>query len=201
MDAQLYINYLTGIATLMNWISQQESEGYHFDYAPNQIIFNEQITRRFLIGVPHNKLFGKNPFIACQNPEISFLQFLNVSRVIIRDNDPYLHLIISGVAGDNIQFPNIAPFVLSLYVDIHDKISFLKSHALLDCRSFWIDDHSASNDIVISHHDILWTRPVIFLSEKSSLLDSEELLDGPSFKDLLSIKDQTLKNLKQIQSH
>lgn len=185
MNGKQYLEHMAGIANLLEWTIANERIGYQFLYESDRIILDEQITRRFLIGVPKSKKFGKAPFIAAQKREAVFLRLLNITRAIVRDNDPQLHLVVSGVRGDGQNYPDLPPFVISLGFDHPDKGAIISQSNSLDCRGFWIDDNGT---IEVGTKAVLWNKPLITLPEKTPLLDDVDQTDGPSFEDLIRMK-------------
>lgn len=185
MNGKQYLEHMAGIANMLEWIIVNEKQGYRFEYEKDRIIFNEQVTRRFLIGIPKNKKFGKFPFIAAQKREAVFLRLLNITRVVIRNNDPQLHLVVSGIRGDGENYPDLPPFILSLCFDHPDKGAIISQAQSLDCRGFWIDD---AGNMEIGTKAVLWSKPLFSLPAATVLLDEIDHTDGPSFEDLIRMK-------------
>ena len=185
MNGKQYLEHMAGIANFLEWMIINEKSGYSFSYEPTRVILDEQVTRRFLVGIPKNKKNGKFPFLAAQKREAVFLRLLNITRVIIRKNDPHLHLVISGVQGDAENYPDLPPFIISMCFDNPEKGQIISQARSLDCRGFWIDDN---NSIEIGAKAVLWTKPLLFLDESAALLDEVDITEGPSFEDLIRMK-------------
>lgn len=185
MDGKKYLEHMAGIASLMEWMIANEKLGYHFHFDGERLVCDAQVTRRFLIGVPRSKKFGKYPFLAAQRREAVFLRLLNISRCVIREGDPHLHLIVGAVLGDGSQYPDLPPFVLSLAFDHTEKAEVIARSAQLDCRGFWLDDNGA---IEIGTKAILWNLPLISMPAKATLLDASDHPNGPTFEDLIRLK-------------
>ena len=176
---------MAGIANLLEWIIVNEKAGYSFNYTPIGITFDEQVTRRFIIGIPRSKKFGKNPFLGTQRREAVFLKLLNITRAVIRENDNHLHLIASGLKGDGLNYPDLPPFVISMAFDNKEKAAIIAQAAAIDCRGYWIDDN---NQIEIGAKAIIWSKPLLTLPEKAELIDSVDETDGPTFSDIIRMK-------------
>lgn len=193
MNGPQYLQHLAGITNLMQWMHANETAGYDFKVVQDQIIFNDIVSNRFIIGVPRNQKWGKRPFLGVQKEEGVFLGLLNISRLVTREKDSKLHLIVPScqaqVSEDHAdQYPPLPPFVISLTLDHPDKIEALKITDHLDCRSFWIDD----GNVEIGNKSLLWTHPIFHLQENAPLLTAEDLDDGLQFSDLLNLKNQAL---------
>lgn len=176
---------MAGIANLLEWIIVNERLGFEFSYENDRLILNEQITRRFLVGIPKNKKFGKFPFIAAQKREAVFLRLLNITRAIVREQEQQLHLVVSGLSGDGQNYPDLPPFIISLGFDHPDKGAIISQACNLDCRGFWIDDNGT---VEIGTKAILWTKPLVSLPAGTQLLADIDQTDGPSFSDLIRMK-------------
>ena len=185
MNGTQYLEHMAGIANFLEWMIINEKNGHRFTYEATRVILDEQITRRFLVGIPKHKKNGKFPFLAAQKREAVFLRLLNITRVIVRNNDSHLHLVISGMQGDNENFPDLPPFVISLRFDNKEKGQIISQATSLDCRGFWIDDN---NSVEIGTKAVLWTKPLLFLDEKAELLSDVDITNGPSFEDLVRMK-------------
>jgi hypothetical protein len=185
INGKQYLEHMAGIANLLEWIIVNERDGYRFVYERDRLVLDEQVTRRFLIGVPKNKKFGQHPFIAAQKREAVFLRLLNITRAIVREGDQHLHLVVSGVRGDGQDYPDLPPFVLSLGFDHPDKGSIIAESNRLDCRGFWIDDNE---QIEIGAKAVLWNKPLLSLPATMQLLDDIDRTEGPSFEDLIRMK-------------
>ena len=185
MNGKQYLEHMAGIANLLEWIIVNERLGYSFEYEPDRVVLDEQVTRRFLIGVPKNKRFGKFPFIAAQKREAVFLRLLNITRAIVRESDAHLHLVVSGVQGDGENYPDLPPFILSLGFDHPDKGSIIAQASNLDCRGFWIDEDGT---IEVGTKAVLWNKPLLHLPAGVALLDEIDHTDGPSFADIIRMK-------------
>lgn len=185
MNGKEYLEHLAGIASLMEWMLTNEKAGYTFRPEGDQLVFNEQVTRRFIIGVPRSKRWGKFPFLGAQRREAVFLRLLKIGRVAIRDADTKLHLIIPSIRGDGANYPDLPAFVISLTFDHSDKATILKQTKELECRGFWIDDNGS---VEIGNKAKLWSLPLLNLPKNAPLLDDQDHSDGPSFKDLMMMK-------------
>jgi hypothetical protein len=176
---------MAGIANLLDWIIANERIGYKFTYEQDRIIFNEQITRRFLVGIPKSKRFGKFPFFAVQKREAVFFRLLNITRTIVRESDTQIHFIISGVSGDGSNYPDLPPFVMSLCFDHPEKGEIISQATAIDCRGFWIDDDGT---IEVGTKAILWNKPLLRTPADTPLLQQNDQTNGPSFQDLIRMK-------------
>lgn len=185
MDSKQYLEHMAGVANLLEWIISNERDGHTFRYEEDRIILDEQITSRFLIGIPRSKKFGQHPFIAAQKREAVFLRLLNITRAIVRDEDSSLHLVVSGIRGDGQDYPDLPPFVLSLGFDHPEKGSIMAQSNSLDCRGFWIDDNQ---NVEIGSKDVVWNKPLLTLPKNTQLIDDIDRTDGPSFQDLIRMK-------------
>lgn len=185
MNGKQYLEHMAGIANLLEWIIANEKMGYDFQYEDDRVVLNEQITQRFLVGVPKNKKFGRHPFIGAQKREAVFLRLLNITRAIVRERDSHLHLVVSGVKGDGANYPDLPPFALSLAFDHPEKCGILSQAQSIDCRGFWIDQNDA---IEIGSKAILWNKPLLMLPAAAPLLDKIDQTDGPTFSDLIRMK-------------
>lgn len=185
MNGTQYLEHMAGIANLLEWIIVNERLGYEFRYEADRIIFDEQVTRRFLIGVPKNKKFGKHPFLAAQKREAVFLRLLNITRAIVREDDPHLHLVISGVQGDGENYSDLPPFVISMAFDHPEKASIIAAGGSLDCRGFWIDDNGAAE---VGTKAVLWNKPLLAMPADLPLIDEVDHTSGPSFEDIIRMK-------------
>lgn len=185
MNGKQYLEHMAGIANLLEWIIVNERLGYAFRYEADRLVLDEQITRRFLIGVPKNKKFGKAPFLAAQKREAVFLRLLNITRAIVRDGDPYLHLVISGVQGDGENYSDLPPFVISMAFDHPEKAAIIAEGGTIDCRGFWIDDNG---NIEVGTKAILWNKPLLSMPNTLPLLDEIDHTQGPTFEDIIRMK-------------
>jgi hypothetical protein len=185
MNGKQYLEHMAGIANLLEWIIVNEKLGYDFHYEDDRVILNEQITSRFLIGVPKSKKFGRHPFIATQKREAVFLRLLNITRLIVRQGDYHLHLVVSGVKGDGETYPDLPPFVVSLAFDHPEKSDIISQAQSIDCRGFWIDENDS---IEIGSKAILWNKPLLMLPAGAPLLDKFDETDGPTFSDIIRMK-------------
>lgn len=185
MNGKQYLEHMAGLANLLEWLVINEKLGYQFGYEDDRLILDEQVTRRFLIGVPKKRKLGENPFVAAQKREAIFLRLLNITRAVIRDGDRHLHLVISGVKGDGENYSDLPPFILSLAFDLEEKGSILSQARALDCRGFWIDENGESE---VGGKAVLWTKPLITVPSGMSLLEASDHTDGPTFSDIIRMK-------------
>lgn len=185
MDSKKYLEHTAGIANLLEWLVINEKLGYQFVYERDRVVFDAQVTRRFLIGVPKSKKFGSCPFIAAQRRESIFLRLLNITRAIVREGDNHLHLVISGVKGDGQTYSDLPPFVLSMAFDNSEKGVIISQANTLDCRGFWIDEQG---NVEVGSKAILWKKPLLALPADLPLLDKIDHTGGPSFSDIIRMK-------------
>lgn len=185
MNGKDYLEHLAGIASLMEWMLANEKAGYTFRPQGDELCLNEQVTRRFIIGVPRSKRWGKHPFLGAQRREAVFLRLIKISRVAVREDDSKLHLIVPSMRGDGQNYPDLPAFVISLAFDHIEKAKILTQTRQLECRGFWIDE---GGEVEIGSKAMIWSLPLISMPKDAPLLSPEDHSEGPSFKDLIRMK-------------
>lgn len=185
MNGKDYLEHLAGIASLMEWMLANEKAGYRFRPQGDELCLDEQITRRFIIGVPRSKRWGKSPFLGAQRREAVFLKLLKIGRAVVREGDSKLYLVVPTMRGDGMNYPDLPAFVVSLAFDDAEKAAILSQTREIECRGFWIDDNG---QVEISSKSMIWTLPLNSLPKDAPLLTDEDQSDGLSFKDLIRLK-------------
>ena len=184
MESVKYLKHAAGIAALIEWMKQNRRLGYEFSHSAHSVACCANVARRFLIGTPVNKKFGKNPFFAIQRPEASFLSLLAVSKVAFVQDKPALHIVCPMVRGDDKEYPDLPAFFIEFAFNSIDKAEVFQKAKNIHCCPFWFDDGKTS----IALKDKIWTAPVAWLAPSEPILTDKELRSAVDFKELMRRK-------------
>lgn len=181
------------MSSLLEWLYLHKKSGYKFLQYEHGIVLDLQFANKFLLGIPKNKKWGKNPFIAVQRREAIFLNLLNIDKILIKKQSPKIHFLCKGIPGLGSQFPSIPPFYITLTLDVAQKSDTISLSKNIDLRGYWFDD----GNIEIATNEVVWSRPIEIISSEKEILShmniGQENENNPetSIKSLFSIKIPT----------
>ena len=184
-NARTYLEHLSGMAALVEWLAEGKRAGIDFDVTPTAVSIPNRASNRFCLGVPRSRRWGRHPFIAVQRREALFFKLLKIARAVIVRGDNKIHFITKAVRGDQENYPDIPPFVISVSMDSHDKTAMLSSAKSIQCRGFWFND---MGEIEISIKAVFWSVPISVVEKGAPLLTAADMSEGPSLSELVRMK-------------
>lgn len=138
--SEQYLLHAAGIYAMLAWVEDQKNSGTPVNITNQTIFFHPLTSRYFSIGVSKNKKLAKNPFLAIQPNEASWMKLIQWDKFYIKERDLHLYLVSKLIRGDGIEFPDIPPLAVAISFDTLDKINLLKEIGTIDGREYYKED-------------------------------------------------------------
>lgn len=188
-NSDKYLLHCSGLYTMLAWMNEQQNNGLACKIA-NQMIYSHPLAARlFSLGISKNKKIGNVPFFAIQPNENKWFSLIDWKHICIRERDLHLYFISNLVKGNNIDYPDIPPFVFAISFDTLDKIKLLEKIKQLDGREYRMDEEG---QIKINFHSKIFSLPVITKYYDEVIL---EPIEGyVNYTELMRQKEHYLQN-------
>ena len=186
--AKKYLIHCAGIYTMLAWIEEQNQLGTGSSVSKQIIYVPPLASRYFSLGISRHKK-AKLPFLAIQPNESSWMKMITWDKIYIRRNDRHLYLVSSSVKGDEVEFPDIPPFVLAITFDTWEKLQLLSGITHLDGREYYQDDNG---QIQINYHARIFNLGIKFIEEHDNIIAEEKL---KTYRDILLDKEKELQSV------
>lgn len=166
-----YLDHLTGISSLVLWLDELERAGFSYRIDGHLVILSDAISKRFCIGVPSHRSFGRYPFLAVQPREARFMRLIRFTKAVVYPDSRGLYLVASALSGDGASYQDIPPVALMLPFDGAQKPEILSMSPRLEAKSLWFDDVGTPR---VGNKDVFWSVPLVTLPQGASLLEPED---------------------------
>lgn len=183
-----YLLHCSGLYAMLAWLNEQQKMGMPCKVS-NQIIYSHPLAGRlFSLGISKNKNFSKEPFLAIQPNENKWFSLIQWEKICIRQRDLHLYFIASLVKGNEVDYPDIPPFIFSVSFDSMDKINILKKIERIEGREYRMDE---DGDIKINFHNKIFSLPVEQKEYDQPIVDFSA--NYVSYNDLMRQKESYLQ--------
>lgn len=204
--SEQYLLHAAGMYAMLAWIEDQKISGTPVNITNQTIFFHPLTSRYFSIGVSKNKKLAKNPFLAIQPNEASWMKLIQWDKFYIKERDLHLYMVSKLIRGDGIEFPDIPPLAIAISFDTLDKINLLKEIGNIDGREYYKEDATnyfknddgakishVSGKVMINLHSKLFEAiKIVKLDKDEHYLESNILYTN--YSDILTSKETNLQS-------
>ena len=190
-----YLLHCSGLYTMLAWMNEQQANGLSCKVA-GQIVYSHPISGRlFSLGISRNKNVSKEPFLAIQPNENQWFSLMQWEKICIRERDLHLYFITELVKGNNVDYPDIPPFVFAISFDSIEKIKILQKINKLDGREYRQDE---DGDIKINFHSKIFSLPIENKSYDEPVISDNN--NYVNYSDLMRQQEAFLQNKFNVDS-
>jgi len=161
-ESERYIKHALGLNALLLWAKKWKNVDPHLRIHDHQIILGPLTAQRFGYGIPKRaqngsivgaRRFGSVPFLAWQPEEKQWAELLIWKQAWVDEVQNMIHLVAGKTIGDNQMLPDMLGCILSIPVDIPEKIKWPEQRGWLDFRGLWWDE-----DLAQTQELAAWTK-------------------------------------------
>jgi len=173
-----YFKNVIGLTNLAGWLSRWYQFEKSFKVTESSILIDGLISGRFALGIPKNKNFGNNIFLAIQPEEMLWFKNITWSHFSVDKENNRLHIVSKRIYSIHEKAPDFPSFSIAILFDAVDKLQFVERQSTLDIRELWYEDNG--NIEHISRSASLTSLPVKILQPGQSVLRTEEFAQNAS---------------------
>lgn len=164
-----YLQHTTGIWTMFQFFDSYLKYGYKYETNNKVLIqLSSFYSQHIALGSTNNKKLSKNLFLTFSQQLYNALSLVNFDKVVFDCYEQRIYLISKSVMGDGINWPDIPPFILGIYLENVEKLSILPSMGKIDIKPYYFTD--AQEQAVIDHKSF-FSLDIYYLQEKESVYD------------------------------
>lgn len=176
-----YLRHTAGITALLGWLTRWDRFPDAYTQEGASVTLGDFPSRRFALGVPKKRSFGRFPFLALQRDEADWMGSIVWDRAVIQAGSRRLTLVAQRCAGDGSNVPDLPGFSISLNVDLVDKLEILALSPRLEARGLWFEDGESR----VANGVPLWSIPLRTVAENEPVMAPDETAAERTFRDLV----------------
>lgn len=190
-----YFKNVIGLTNLAGWLSRWYQFEKSFKITESSIFIDGLISGRFVLGIPKNKNFGNNIFLAIQPEEMLWFKHISWSHFCVDLENNRLHIVSKRIYGMNDKTPDFPAFSIAILFDVVDKLQFVERQNFLDVRELWYEDEGKIEHI--SRSSSVNSLKVKILKPGESILKQEDFAVNAN-KDYDSIMASKLNSYQNV---
>lgn len=167
--------------SLLGWLTRWDRFPDAYVQSGAAVVLGEFPSRRFALGVPKKRSFGRFPFLALQSDEADWMGSIVWDRAVVQEGSRRLTLVAQRCTGDGQNVPDLPGFSVSLTFDLTDKVEILTLSPRLEARGLWFEDGESR----VANGLPLWSLPLRSIPANQPVMSEDEVAAERSFRDLV----------------